>query len=179
MVPCLCSLRSILAGKWGGDTLACGLGGPNSDDWRKSLVLCPLCVSFKSDQHLWWNCRRSGGWKGARLELGWCCQVRTNNLHITVKAPNFDRVFMKNIFLLHIFVMWPPLKKINERVKVFVVPKLKFLFWGSLSSKERFSKGVEVTIWVANFDRYKKILADLGLQRKVYGKFNTNIIQNT
>jgi hypothetical protein len=23
----------------------------------------------------------------------------------TVKAPNFDRVFMKNIFLLHIFVM--------------------------------------------------------------------------
>ena len=27
------------------------------------------------------------------------------------KTPNYDRVFMKNIFLLHIFVRWPPLKK--------------------------------------------------------------------
>jgi hypothetical protein len=77
--------------------------------------------------------------------------------------------------------MWPPLKKIDRacKIKVFVMPELKFLFWGSESSKERFSKGVEVTTWVANFDRYKKILADLGLQRKVYDKFNTFIIQNT
>ncbi len=51
----------------------------------------------------------------------------------TVKAPNFDRVFMKNIFLLHIFVVWLPLNKIDRacKIKVFVVPKLKFLFWGS------------------------------------------------
>ncbi len=51
----------------------------------------------------------------------------------TVKAPSFDRVFMKNIFLLHIFGMWPPLKKIHRacKIKVFVVPKFKFLSWGS------------------------------------------------
>jgi hypothetical protein len=35
----------------------------------------------------------------------------------TVKAPNFDRVFMKNIFFLHIFAGWPPWKKSTERVK--------------------------------------------------------------
>ncbi len=38
--------------KGGGQTLACGwgggAGGPNSDDWRKSLVLCLLCAG--SDQ---------------------------------------------------------------------------------------------------------------------------------
>jgi hypothetical protein len=79
------------------------------------------------------------------------------NLCHTVKAPNFDRVFMKNIFLLHFFVRWPPLKKIDRacKIKVFVVPKLKFLFRDSLRCKERFSNGVEVTIWAANFDMYK------------------------
>jgi hypothetical protein len=29
--------------KGGGDTLSCGWGSPNSDDWRKSLSLCLLC----------------------------------------------------------------------------------------------------------------------------------------
>ncbi len=43
-------------------------------------------------------------------------------------SPNFDRVFMKNIILLHIFVRWPPLKNFDLvcKIKVFVVPKLKF-----------------------------------------------------
>ncbi len=81
----------------------------------------------------------------------------------TVKAPNFDRVFMKNIFLLHIFVRWPPLKKIDRvcKIKVFVVPNLKNLFCASWSCKERFSEGVEVTIWASNFDRYKQFLTIL------------------
>ena len=35
----------------------------------------------------------------------------------TVKAPNFDRVFMKNIFFLRIFLGDPPWKKSTERVK--------------------------------------------------------------
>ncbi len=78
-------------------------------------------------------------------------------LKCTVKAPNFDRVFMKKIFFLQIFVGWPPLKKIDRacKIKVFKVPKPKFLFWGSYRCKGRFSEGVEVTIWAANFDRYK------------------------
>ncbi len=39
----------------------------------------------------------------------------------------------KKFFYLHIFVRWPPLKKISRvcKIKVFVVPKLKFLFWAS------------------------------------------------
>ena len=51
-------------------------------------------------------------------------------MYTTVKAPNFDRVFMKNIFLLHIFVRWPPLEKIDRacKIKVVVVAKLKFLY---------------------------------------------------
>ncbi len=36
---------------------------------------------------------------------------------ITVKAPNFDSVFMKNIFLLHIFLGGPLWIKSTERVK--------------------------------------------------------------
>jgi hypothetical protein len=49
----------------------------------------------------------------------------------TVKAPNFDRVFMENIFLLHNFVRWAPLKKIDQacKIKVLVVLKSKFWFW--------------------------------------------------
>jgi hypothetical protein len=48
-------------------------------------------------------------------------------LYSTVKAPNFDRVSMKNIFLLHIFVRWSPLKKIDRtcKIKVCESPKLK------------------------------------------------------
>jgi hypothetical protein len=45
-----------------------------------------------------------------------------------VKAPNFDRVFMKNIFLLYNFVRSAPLKKIYQgcKIKVFAMSKSKF-----------------------------------------------------
>ncbi len=60
----------------------------------------------------------------------YCTKRQWNNkiFRYTVKAPNFDRVFMKNIFLFHIFVWWPPLKKIDRvcKIKVFVVLKLNF-----------------------------------------------------
>jgi hypothetical protein len=41
--------------------------------------------------------------------------------------------------------------------------------------------GVEVTIWAVNIDtrQVEIILDDLVLQRKVYGKFDTNIAQKT
>ncbi len=56
----------------------------------------------------------------------------TNYRH-TIKAPNFDRVFMENIFLLYNFVRWAHLKKIDHacKIKVIVVSKSKFWFWNS------------------------------------------------
>jgi hypothetical protein len=75
--------------------------------------------------------RMSGTYAAAKLcTVAPAVLVILLKLERTVKAPNFDRVFMKNIFLLHIIVKWPPLKKIDRacKIKVFVVPKLKFLF---------------------------------------------------
>jgi hypothetical protein len=68
-----------------------------------------------------------------------------------------------------------PLEKIDRacNIKVFVEPKLKFLIQ-FIESQKRF-EGDEVTILAANFDKYKYILDDLVLQRKVCGKFDTII----
>jgi hypothetical protein len=73
----------------------------------------------------------------------------------TVKAPNFDRIFKKNIFT-PFFVRCPPLKKIDRvcKIKVFVVPQLNF-YSEIHRVAERFPEGGEVIIWAANFDRYK------------------------
>jgi hypothetical protein len=47
----------------------------------------------------------------------------------TVKSPNFDRAFTNNNFY-SITLADPTLKKIDRpgKIKVFIVPKLKFLF---------------------------------------------------
>ena len=48
--------------------------------------------------------------------------------YTTIKAPNFDRVFMKNIVLLHNFARWALMKKIDQacKIKMFVVSKSKY-----------------------------------------------------
>jgi hypothetical protein len=88
-------------------------------------------------------------------------------LKCTVKAPNFDRVFIKNNFFLNIFYRWHPLEKFDRMYKIrnFVMSKLKFRLVVSTVPPKNISHGVEVTSWAANFDRnihFWKIMATRG-----------------
>ncbi len=75
-------------------------------------------------------------------------------------APNFDRVFTKNIFFLNVSIRWLPCEKIDRAYKIRLseMPKLKFWVCTPESSHKIFSESVEVTICASNFDRYIYLL---------------------
>ncbi len=86
----------------------------------------------------------------------------------TVKAPNFDRVFTKNIFFLNIFYRWHTLEKLDRMYKIrdFVMSKSKFWLVDYTVPQKNFSQGVEVTSWAANFDRYIHFLKIMAAREK-------------
>ncbi len=73
-----------------------------------------------------------------------------------VKAPNFDRVFMKNNIYSILLLDDHPLKRLTGRVKSSSLKSQNGNSYSEIQGDAKiFSEDVEVTIQAANLDRYK------------------------